>query len=111
MDEIPIWFVGSRLNYAENLLKYKDEKVALIETGEHGQIRSISYAELHERVRVCANALKKRNVGVGDRVAAYISNSPDAVVAMLATTSLGAIWTSASPDFGVTVSIFQCKQV
>lgn len=106
MDELPEWFKGARLNYAENLLRYNDDKTALIETGEHGLINKISWRQLCTRVQQCANALRRHGIKAGDRVAGYIPNSPDAVVAMLATTSIGAIWSSASPDFGTTVRFY-----
>ncbi|MEM7195739.1 MAG: acetoacetate--CoA ligase [Pseudomonadota bacterium] len=95
------WFPGSQLNYAENMLRFRDDKTALIFRSESGQVRRLTYAELFEEVRRIANYLKSEGVSVGDRVAGYMSNTIETIVAMLATASLGAIWSSCSPDFGV----------
>ncbi|KUJ79153.1 acetoacetate--CoA ligase [Microbulbifer flavimaris] len=95
------WFPDARLNFAENLLRYRDDKTALVERLENGQRRSLSYAELYERVERFAAALRQEGVEKGDRVAGFMPNIIDTVVAMLATTSIGAIWTSCSPDFGI----------
>lgn len=94
MDNIPVWFKESRLNFAENLLwaKKDSEKVAIIATGEgHGR-RSITYGQLYTDVLKFAEALKSLGVEKGDRVAAYIPNCAEVIVAMLATTSIGALW-------------------
>ncbi len=95
------WFEGARLNFAENLLRRDDASPALIFTGEDGRRRELSWAGLQAEVRALAAALAADGVGVGDRVAGYLPNLPETIVAMLATTALGAIWSSASPDFGV----------
>ncbi|MEX2964416.1 acetoacetate--CoA ligase [Microbulbifer sp. TYP-18] len=95
------WFPQARLNFAENLLRYRDERPALVERLENGSRRQLSYAELYLRVEQLAGALAAQGVGQGDRVAGFMPNVIDTVVAMLATTSLGAIWTSCSPDFGI----------
>ncbi|WP_226667153.1 acetoacetate--CoA ligase [Microbulbifer aggregans] len=95
------WFPGARLNFAENLLRYRDDKVALVERLENGSRRQLTYAELFARVGNLASALESAGVARGDRVAGFMPNIIDTVVAMLATTSLGAIWTSCSPDFGI----------
>jgi acetoacetyl-CoA synthetase len=95
------WFEGARLNFAENLLRRNDASPALIFTGEDGRRRELSWAGLQTEVRKLAAALAADGVGVGDRVAGYLPNIPETIVAMLATTALGAIWSSASPDFGV----------
>ncbi|MEZ5460900.1 acetoacetate--CoA ligase [Dokdonella sp.] len=95
------WFPGVRLNFAQNLLRYKDERVAILSHNERGQSRQISYAELHVEVARVAHALKGAGVGAGDRVAGLLPNIPEAIIAMLAAASLGAIWSSCSPDFGV----------
>jgi acetoacetyl-CoA synthetase len=97
----PKWFVGSRLNFAENLLRYDDERDALVFWNERGAQRRLTYRELNAEVARVAGALRTMGVGVGDRVAGFLPNLPETVVAMLATTSLGAIWSSCSPDFGV----------
>ncbi len=95
------WFPGARLNFVEQILRHRDrEGPALIFQDEASGPRTLSWAELHRQTASAASALRELGVGPGDRVAAYITNGPEAVVAMLATASLGAIWTSASPDFG-----------
>jgi acetoacetyl-CoA synthetase len=98
----PRWFRGARLNFAENLLRYRDDRDALVLWTEQGggPQRRMSFAELAEAVAGFAGFLREMGVGVGDRVAGFVPNIPEAVVAMLATTSLGAIWSSCSPDFG-----------
>lgn len=95
------WFVGSKLNFAENLLRYKDDNIAIISYRENFPSIRLTYFELNVLVRKVANALKSFGVKNGDRVAGYVANVPEAVIAMLATTSLGAIWSSTSPDFGI----------
>ena len=95
------WFDGARLNYAENLLAGPDDAVAIYfanESGDHGRL---SYGELRTSVARVAAGLSHAGVGVGDVVAGYLPNIPEAVIAMLATASLGAVWTSTSPDFGL----------
>ncbi|KAJ1336484.1 acetoacetate-CoA ligase [Batrachochytrium salamandrivorans] len=101
MDEIPKWFKGAKLNYAENALKRTDDGIAILTAGEQGKTGSISYEKLNANVAAYASALRNHGVGVGDRVAAYVPNCAEAVTFMLATASIGAIWSSASPDFGV----------
>ena len=96
----PAWFRGARLNFAENLLRYRDDREALVLWNEQGAVRRLTYAELAELVARFAACLRAEGVGVGDRVAGFVPNVPEAVVAMLATASLGAVWSSCSPDFG-----------
>lgn len=95
------WFSGARLNFAENLLRHRDDRVALIFKGEDHESRTLTYEELFSEVCSVSSALKKAGVGVGDRVCGFMPNMPETVVAMLATTSLGATWSSCSPDFGI----------
>ncbi len=95
------WFEGARLNFAENLLRRDDASPALLFTGEDGRRRELSWALLQSEVRSLAAALAADGVGIGDRVAGYLPNLPETIIAMLATTALGAVWSSASPDFGV----------
>jgi acetoacetyl-CoA synthetase len=95
------WFPGARLNFAENLLRYRDEQVALIFKGEGQPVRRMTYAGLFEAVCRVAHALEAMGVGPGDRVAGFMPNMPETIVAMLAATSLGATWSSCSPDFGI----------
>ena len=102
-DQMPgaRWFPNVQLNFAQNLLRFKDDKPALIFRNEWGHKREITYAQLHAIVGRIAHALKESGVGKGDRVAGFLPNLPETIIAMLATASLGAIWSSASPDFGV----------
>ena len=95
------WFLGARLNYAENLLRYRDDRTAILFQGEGQPIRSLTYRQLYEEVRRLAFALRELGVDVNDRVAGFMPNMPETVIAMLATTSIGAIWSSSSPDFGI----------
>ncbi len=95
------WFPQARLNFAENLLKHRDERAALVFANENGVQRQISYQELYAEVARVAAALREMGVQSGDRVAGYLPNLPETVIAMLATTSIGAVWSSCSPDFGV----------
>jgi acetoacetyl-CoA synthetase len=98
----PRWFPGARLNFAENLLRYDDDHLALVFWNEEGRQRELSYADLGREVARVAEALRRQGIGIGDRVAGFLPNIPEAVIAMLATTSLGAVWSSCSPDFGAT---------
>jgi len=108
------WFPDARLNFAENLLRRRDDSVAIVFRGENELRRSLTFAGLHDQVSRLVQALRAAGVTAGDRVAGYLPNIPEAVVAMLylpnipeavvamlATTSIGAIWSSCSPDFGV----------
>jgi acetoacetyl-CoA synthetase len=95
------FFPDARLNFAENLLRRRDDGEAIVFRGEDGLTRRLSWRQLHDQVSRLQQALAGAGVGVGDRVAGYLPNVPEAVIAMLATASLGAVWSSASPDFGV----------
>ena len=95
------WFGGARLNYAENLLRERDDAEALVFWGEDRVKVRMSRAELYRQVAHLSAALRDLGVVPGDRVAAYMPNMPETLVAMLASASIGAIFTSASPDFGV----------
>ena len=95
------WFPQARLNYAENLLRRRDAADALVFWGEDRVKRRLSSARLYDQVSRFAAALKAAGVVAGDRVAGYLPNLPETLIAMLGTASLGAIWSSASPDFGV----------
>jgi acetoacetyl-CoA synthetase len=94
------WFPGARLNYAENLLRFRDDRVALVSVNDRGHRSAMSYEQLALAVGRTARALKKLGVGPGDRVAGYLPNIPEAVIALLAAASLGAVWSCCSPDFG-----------
>jgi acetoacetyl-CoA synthetase len=95
------FFPGARLNFADNLLRYEDEQPALIFRNERGTRRSLCYRELRAEVARIAAGLRSVGVVAGDRVAGYLPNLPEAAIAMLATASIGAVWSSCSPDFGV----------
>jgi len=95
------WFDGARLNFAENLLRYRDDHTALLFKGEGLPVTRTSYADLYNEVARVSFSLKSAGVQPGDRVVGFIPNMPQAIVAMLATTSLGAVWSSCSPDFGI----------
>lgn len=95
------WFPQARLNFAENLLRRRDEVVAIVFRGEDQVRRTLTWNQLHEEVSRLAQAMRAQGLMPGDRVAAYIPNMPEAVVGMLATASIGAVWSSCSPDFGV----------
>ena len=98
--EGPAWFTGARLNFAENLLRFRDDREALVSWNEQGRQRSLTYAELAEAAAGFANALRAMGVRPGDRVAGFLPNIPEAVIAMLGAASVGAVWSSCSPDFG-----------
>ncbi len=95
------WFPEARLNFAENLLRRRDDADAIVFWGEDKVKRRLSFAELHALVSRLQQALRAAGIGQGDRVAGYMPNMPETVAFMLAAASLGAIWSSASPDFGV----------
>lgn len=105
------WFEGARLNFAENLLQHRGTKTAIIFRGENGVQCSLTQIELYNRVAHIAAGLKKLGVSKGDRVAAFIPNIPSAVIAMLATASIGAIWSSSSPDFGIKGVLDRFQQI
>jgi acetoacetyl-CoA synthetase len=94
------WFSGARLNFAENLLRYKDRKTALVFRGEDRVSRKMTYAQLYDETARMARSLKSAGVRAGDRVAGFMPNMPETIVAMLAAASIGATWSSCSPDFG-----------
>ncbi len=112
-DQMPgaRWFPDARLNFAENLLARRDEHTAIIFQSEAGFSRELSYAELYRQVAATAAALKTAGVTKGDRVAAFLPNLPETLVAMLATTSMGAIWSSCSPDFGTQSVVDRLGQI
>lgn len=94
------WFVDARLNYAQNLLRVRDQRTALIFCDEQGHQQTLSYAELYRQVAHLSAWLRTQGLQAGDRVAGFAANRAETVVAMLAATSLGAVWSSCSPDFG-----------
>lgn len=97
----PRWFPNAKLNFAENLLRFDDDREALVGWTESGVRSRHTFAELNREVRAFAAALRSMGVGRGDRVAGFMPNIAESVIAMLATASIGAVWSSCSPDFGV----------
>ena len=95
------WFSGAQLNFAENLLRYRDDQIALIFKGEAQASTRMTYAQLYDEVARLARSLKDLGIQPGDRVVGFMPNMPEAIIAMLAATSLGATWSSCSPDFGI----------
>ncbi|MFH2009633.1 MAG: acetoacetate--CoA ligase [bacterium] len=95
------WFQGARLNFAENLLRFRDDRPALVYQCEGQPPRTLTYAELFDRVARLAASLRARGIEAGDRVVGFVPNMPEAVIAMLAAAAIGAIWSSCSPDFGI----------
>ncbi len=105
------WFVGARLNFAENLLRYRDEHRAFVFKGETRKSVKMTYAELCDSVARLANSLRDIGVLAGDRVAAYMSNLTETAIAMLATTSIGAIWSSCGAELGPRAVIDRFGQI
>jgi len=95
------FFVNSKLNFAQNLLQFKNDNLALIFRGEDSVRRTLTYNQLFDEVAKTAASLKKLGIKKGDRVVGFVPNMPESIIAMLAATSLGAIWSSCSPDFGI----------
>jgi acetoacetyl-CoA synthetase len=95
------WFPGAQLNFAENLLHFRDDHPALVFHNERGLRRTLSYRQLTAEVGRIAAGLRAAGVVPQDRVAGFMPNLPETIVAMLAATSIGAIWSSCSPDFGI----------
>jgi acetoacetyl-CoA synthetase len=105
------WFHGAELNFAEHLLRHKGDRAAIVFRGENGTRREQSFDELAEEVSSIAAALRLHGVNRGDRVAGFLPNCPEAIVAMLAATSIGAIWSSCSPDFGINGVVDRIGQI
>jgi acetoacetyl-CoA synthetase len=95
------WFEGARLNFAENLLRFRDDQIALIFKGEAQDSTRMTYAQLYDEVARLARSLKDLGIEPGDRVVGFMPNMPQSIIAMLAAASLGATWSSCSPDFGI----------
>jgi len=94
------YYPGARLNYAENLLQNADDRLAIIAHRDDGTRRTITRQQLYEQVSRLVQALQAENIGVGDSVAAIVTNDIEAIIGYLATSAIGAIWSSCSPDFG-----------
>jgi acetoacetyl-CoA synthetase len=105
------WFEGTELNFAENLLRYRDDHIAVVSSREDKPDVVLTYKQLFELVATCSMGLKNIGIKKGDRVAGFVTNIPETIIAMLAATSLGAVWTSCSPDFGIQGVIDRFGQV
>ena len=95
------WFAGGELSFAEHVLRYGGDRAAIVFRGENGVRSELSFDELKEAVAGAAQGLRSAGVVKGDRVAGYLPNCSEAIIAMLATSSIGAVWSSCSPDFGI----------
>ncbi len=95
-----VWFPGARFNFAQHLLRFRDDRTALIAASESGSRRTLTYRQLYAQVARCQAGLKALGVKTGDRVAGFLPNTIEPIVAMLAAAGLGAVWSSTSPDFG-----------
>lgn len=110
-----VWFRGSRVNYAEHVLRHERRaapgEAALVHSSELRPLATTSWHELGAAVRVLATQLRALGIGLGDRVVAYLPNVPETVIAMLATTAVGAVWSSAAPEFGARTVIDRFAQI
>jgi len=115
IEKVPKWFQGVQLNYAENILRYKnDDKIALYYTTERKEevgVGQMTFGELKKNVGLYASALRKFGIKKGDIVAGYLPNCPEAIIAMAAAASIGAIWSCTSPDFGVSGVLDRFQQI
>ena len=105
------WFPEARLNYAENLLRRRDESLAIVAWNETGPWASLTFAQLYDQTSRLSAALRAAGLEPGDRVAAMLPNLPEAIVAMLATAAIGATFSSCSPDFGVAGAVDRFGQI
>jgi acetoacetyl-CoA synthetase len=105
------WFPGATLNYASRLLRQHSEGLAVIHHDERGRRAALSYGELVRRIAGCRATLLELGVGRGDRVVGYVTNAPEALIGFFATASLGAIWSSCPPEFGVESVLDRFKQI
>ena len=106
------WFPDTKLNYAEHILRERDaSQMAVLHLAEGGELDELTWGELRERVAAFAQGLRALGVERGDRVVAYLPNSPQALIAFLAASSIGAIWSSCSPDFGVRSVVDRFAQI
>jgi acetoacetyl-CoA synthetase len=105
------WFPDASLNFAENMLRYRDDRQAIVFTSETGASSSLTYKQLYRQVAGTAAALREFGIEPGDRIAGYMPNLPETIIAMLAATSIGAIWSSCSPDFGINGVVDRLGQI
>jgi acetoacetyl-CoA synthetase len=106
-----IWFKGTTLNYAEHALRAPADRVAIIARSERGPERQVTYGQLKSEVAMVADGLRRLGVGRGDRIAALMPNTPETVVCLLASASIGAIWSSCPPEFGIGSVIDRFAQI
>jgi acetoacetyl-CoA synthetase len=95
------FFVNSKLNFAQNLLRFRNDRIAIVFKGEDSVRRTFTYNQLYDEVAGTASSLKKLGIQKGDRVVGFVPNMPESIIAMLAAASIGAVWSSCSPDFGI----------
>ena len=105
------WFSNSRLNFTENILRRRDDHLAIISRAEGKSDRRMTYAELAGEVEKVSLALRSVGVRKGDRVVGVLPNIPEAIIAMLGSASIGAIWSSSSPDFGIQGVLDRFRQI
>lgn len=105
------WFVGAKLNFAENLLRYRDHRLAFIFRGETKKSARMTYAELYSTVARLAASLRELGIRPGDRIAGYMPNMMETAIAMLATTSIGAVWSSCATDIGAQAALDRLGQI
>lgn len=105
------WFEGARLNFAEHMLRYRDNRTALIFKGENQQAVRMTYAEFYDQVARLAKALRETGVTIGDRVVGYMPNMIESAIAMVATSSIGAVWSCCSPEFGISATVDRFAQI
>ena len=95
------WFPGAKLNFAQNLMKFRDDSTAIVSYNEYGKQQQLSYAQLFNKVARLSHWFKQQGIQPGDKIVGFMPNVPETIISMLAATSLGAIWSSCSPDFGL----------
>ncbi|UZE94463.1 acetoacetate--CoA ligase [Alkalimarinus alittae] len=105
------WFPDATLNFAENLLPKRNDDIAIIDRNENGGRKTLTYAQLYDEVERVAASMRELGVTKGDRVAGFLPNCSESIIAMLATTSIGAVWSSCSPDFGINGVIDRLGQI
>ena len=105
------WFVGAKMNFAENLLRYRDDRLAFIFRGETKKSAKMAYAELYATVARLAKSLRETGIRPGDRVAGYMPNMIETAIAMLAATSIGAVWSSCATDIGAQAALDRLGQI
>ncbi|GBM46103.1 Acetoacetyl-CoA synthetase [Araneus ventricosus] len=111
MSAVPNWFEGAKLNFAENLLKNRDDRTALMMTGEERETRTMTYNEVYETAQLYAAAFRKFGIKKGDRITCFMSNREEPIFAMIGAVSIGAIWTGALPLIGAEAALSRFKLV